>query len=73
MSGFTLGLVILGGLVLALLVAWNAWTTRNAPRRRRRSSRRAPRPVPMEPSSTEPVFDADLPRAAAGARAQARA
>jgi hypothetical protein len=33
MSGFTLGLAILGGLVLALLVAWNAWSTRrNAPR-----------------------------------------
>jgi hypothetical protein len=33
MSGFTVGLAILGGLVLALLVAWNAWSTRrNAPR-----------------------------------------
>lgn len=30
MSGFTLGLVILGGLVLAVLVAWNAWTTRRS-------------------------------------------
>ena len=34
MSGFTVGLAILGGLVLALLVAWNAWSTRrNAPLR----------------------------------------
>jgi hypothetical protein len=33
MSGFTLGLAILGGLVLAFLVAWNAWVTRkNSPR-----------------------------------------
>ena len=33
MSGFTVGLAILGGLVLAILVAWNAWTTRrNTPR-----------------------------------------
>ncbi len=33
MSSFTLGLAILGGLVLAILVAYNAWTSRrNAPR-----------------------------------------
>ncbi|HSH89861.1 MAG TPA: cell division protein FtsZ [Ramlibacter sp.] len=33
MSGFTLGLAILGGLVLAALVAYNAWTSRkNTPR-----------------------------------------
>jgi hypothetical protein len=33
MSTFTLGLAILGGLVLAILVAWNAWSTRKlAPR-----------------------------------------
>jgi hypothetical protein len=33
MSGFTVGLAILGGLLLAVLVAWNAWSTRrNAPR-----------------------------------------
>lgn len=30
MSGFTVGLAILGGLVLAALVAWNAWSTRRA-------------------------------------------
>jgi hypothetical protein len=28
MSGFTLGLVIMAGLLLAALVAWNTWTTR---------------------------------------------
>lgn len=33
MSGFTVGVAILGGLVLAALVGWNAWTTRrNTPR-----------------------------------------
>ncbi|MDB5859443.1 MAG: hypothetical protein JWQ76_3132 [Ramlibacter sp.] len=33
MSGFTVGLAIIGGLVLAALVAWNAWSTRrNTPR-----------------------------------------
>lgn len=33
MSSFTVGVAILGGLVLAALVAWNAWSTRrNAPR-----------------------------------------
>ena len=33
MSGFTLGLAIIGGLVLAALVAYNAWTSRkNTPR-----------------------------------------
>ena len=33
MSGFTVGLAIIGGLLLAMLVAWNAWTTRrNTPR-----------------------------------------
>jgi hypothetical protein len=33
LSSFTAGLAVLGGLVLAALVAWNAWTTRkNTPR-----------------------------------------
>ena len=33
MSGFTLGLAVLGGLVIASLGAWNAWTSRrNSPR-----------------------------------------
>src|SRR5689334_9316018 len=30
MSRFTVGLAILGGLVLATLVAWNTWITRKA-------------------------------------------
>ncbi|HWI77889.1 MAG TPA: cell division protein FtsZ, partial [Ramlibacter sp.] len=33
MSSFTIGVAILGGLLLALLVAYNTWTARrNAPR-----------------------------------------
>lgn len=59
MSGFTVGLAILGGLVLAALVAWNAWTTR------RNTPRQAELPVAMAPAGdlvqerTEPVFDAE--------------
>jgi hypothetical protein len=55
-SSFTIGLAVLGGSVLAVLVAWNAWTTRrNAPRQAE-----AP-PVVVaagDPQQrTEPVFD----------------
>ena len=33
MSSFTVGLAVLGGLLLAVLVGWNTWTTRrNTPR-----------------------------------------
>ncbi len=59
MSGFTLGLAILGGLVLAALVAWNAWTTR------RNTPRQAEVPVAAVPAGellqerTEPVFDTE--------------
>ncbi len=59
MSGFTLGLAILGGLVLAALVAWNAWTTRKL------APRRPEAPVPKaEPTAAtgpvEPSFDGPL-------------
>jgi hypothetical protein len=57
MSSFTAGLAILGGLVLALLVAWNAWSTR-------RNTPRQPELTPAAPSAqaqplerSEPVFD----------------
>jgi hypothetical protein len=59
MSGFTVGLAILGGLVLAALVAWNAWTTR------RNTPRQAEVPVAAAPAGdllqerTEPVFDTE--------------
>ena len=48
MSSFTLGLVILGGLVLAALVAWNTWTAR----------RNAPRQAEV---AIAPVLDIDIP------------
>jgi hypothetical protein len=59
MSSFTVGLAVLGGVVLAILVAWNAWSTRrNTPRQ----------PELVEPAGgvanpgerTEPVLDADI-------------
>jgi hypothetical protein len=62
MSGFTLGLAILGGLVLACLVAWNAWTTRRlTPRQAQVPERTEPvgeQSPPAEP--IEPVFDPEV-------------
>ena len=64
MSGFTVGLAVLGGLLLALLVAWNTWTTRrNAPRQAEVMPPPAPRsPQPGEDGGErdEPTFDASL-------------
>jgi len=59
MSGFTIGLAILGGLVLAGLVAWNAWASRrNAPRQPEAPAER------KEPtgngSASQAGFDLDL-------------
>jgi hypothetical protein len=58
MSSFTVGLAIIGGLVLALLVAWNAWTTR------RNTPLQPDAAVPGAPLSIEeradPVFDSSL-------------
>ncbi|MRD48509.1 cell division protein ZipA C-terminal FtsZ-binding domain-containing protein [Caenimonas koreensis] len=60
MSSFTIGLAILGGLVLAGLVAWNTWTSRkNTPRQPETM------PMPIEPTGDgtaagerlDPVFD----------------
>ena len=62
MSNFTIGLAIIGGLLLAALVAWNAWSTRrNTPRQPEAAS---PQPVAPqgEPERAEPVFD-DAPLA----------
>lgn len=62
MSGFTLGLVILGGLLLAAIVAWNAWTTRrNTPRQPELAVATVPTADAM-PERSEPVFD-DAPLA----------
>lgn len=63
MSGFTLGLAILGGLVLAALVAWNAWTARRfTPRQPQVAERVEPSAAAEEPSPepVEPVFDPDM-------------
>jgi hypothetical protein len=55
LSSFTLGLAILGGLVLALLVAYNAWTSRrNTPRQPEVAMVVEPR-APAE--REDPVFD----------------
>ena len=61
MSTFTLGLAILGGLLLAALVAWNTWTSRrNTPRQAQ-----PPAPVASDADSDptlerkDPVFDTD--------------
>lgn len=61
MSGFTVGLAILGALVLALVVAWNAWTTRRATPLQPKAA--APVDVPLgEDERAEPVLD-DAPLA----------
>lgn len=58
MSGFTVGLAIIGGLLLAVLVAWNTWTTRrNTPRQPEAAPAAPPRP-PEE--REDPVFDPSL-------------
>ena len=58
MSGFTVGLAILGGLVLALLVAYNAWTSR------RNTPRQPEVAMVLEPKAfidrEEPVFDTSM-------------
>lgn len=56
MSSFTLGIAILGGLLLAALVAWNAWTTRrNTPRQPEQSTMAPTEPAGLQ-ERTEPVW-----------------
>jgi hypothetical protein len=63
MSGFTIGLAILGGLVLAALVAWNAWTTRRSlPRQPEAPTTVAEEMATRPMERTEPVLD-DAPLA----------
>ncbi|MEO5670860.1 MAG: cell division protein FtsZ [Ramlibacter sp.] len=58
MSNFTVGLAIVGGLVLALLVAYNAWTTRkNTPRQ---PDAIAETDVSLDEGRQDPVFDSSL-------------
>jgi hypothetical protein len=62
MSNFTLGLAFLGGSVLVVVVAWNAWTTRrNTPRQPQAATVAAP-PVDLDEVRAEPTFD-DTPLA----------
>jgi hypothetical protein len=64
MSGFTIGLAIMGGLVLAAVVAYSAWTSsKNAPKLPQ-PDLRPTEPAPLEPTGglVEPTFeDAGLP------------
>ena len=63
MSGFTVGVAILGGLVLAAIVAWNAWTTRrNAPRQPEPAPARSAAVPDAAAERNEPSFD-DAPLA----------
>jgi hypothetical protein len=58
MSGFTVGLAIIGGLVLALLVAWNAWTTRRNTPRQPDHPTTIQATVPLDRAErTDPVLD----------------
>lgn len=60
MSGFTLGLVILGALLLAALFAWTQWTTRrNAPRQPEFALAQAA-VAAQQAQTAEPGFDLDL-------------
>jgi hypothetical protein len=60
MTSFTLGLALLGGSVLAALVAWNAWSTRRSTPRQPLMA--APPPPVAEREPVEPVLD-DAPLA----------
>ena len=57
MSSFSLGLLVLGALVLAALVAWNTWTSRRNIPRQPVAARVAP-PAPDE--RQDPVFDVSI-------------
>ena len=59
MSSFTIGLAILGGLLLAMLVAYNTWTSRrNTPRQPEAAVAAAP--LAAEDVRQDPVFDVTL-------------
>ncbi len=59
LSSFTLGLAIIGGLVLAALVAWNTWITRRNTPRQAQPVSPAPASGPADPlgERNEPRFD----------------
>ena len=59
LSSFTLGLAIIGGLVLAALVAWNTWTSRRDRPRQAQPDNRTPGTATGDPMAErcDPVFD----------------
>jgi hypothetical protein len=58
MSSFTVGLAVIGGLLLAVLVGWNTWTTRrNTPRQAQGAPVAAPRTLEER---EDPVFGPSL-------------
>ena len=60
LSSFTLGLAIIGGLVLAVLVAWNTWTSRrNTPRQALPDAPAAADPADPLAERADPVFDTE--------------
>ena len=62
LSSFTIGLAIIGGLLIAVLVAWNTWTTRrNTPRQAQPPGVGTPASAAIDPllERNEPVFDTD--------------
>jgi len=56
MSGFTVGLAILGGLLLAFVIAWNTWTTRRATPLQPQAPQPSELPA-QEDERAEPVLD----------------
>lgn len=61
LSSFTLGLAVIGALVLAVLVAWNAWTSRRNTPRQAQPSAPGTAAEPIDPTleRSDPVFDTD--------------
>jgi hypothetical protein len=58
MSSFTVGLAVIGGLLLAILVGWNTWTTRRSiPRQAQTAHGGAPRTLSER---QDPVFDPSI-------------
>ena len=58
MSSFTVGLAIIGGLLLAILVGWNTWMTRRSiPRQAQTAPGSAPLPIGER---QDPVFDPSI-------------
>ena len=57
MTSFSIGIALLGACVLALLVAWNAWTTRRNTPRQPQAASAATGTAEAPPERSEPVFD----------------